>query len=193
MSGLKTVWTRGSFGRFVSMLLIAGLVVPSQTADTLVSAEPAPLWPEHWTVVDDDAVDGGDAFQDVVSARTAWDESYLYLSLETAAAPSCALNARYSWFLGVGETSGLQLSGNTLEGATHLLFVEDAGDGSCAIYLLPANGDDTFSAYQASAYVTDPGPALASVAGSRVDGNHIEMYVRLGELEVDGVVPTSPL
>lgn len=179
--------------KLAAALAVAVISLSTHVPIPVLQADSLPQWPEAWTTVDEDPADAPNPSRDVLSARVAWDDAYLYLRLEMVAAPDFLADSRYTWFLGVGGGNAISISSNTVTGATHLLFVEGDAGGDCVVYLLSADGDDTFSAYHAGAYKVSPGPASAETAGCSVSGDCLDLYISLAELGADGRPPVSPL
>lgn len=117
-----------------------------------------------------------DNYRDVSAAYYAADGEYLYLRLEMLAAPDTSA-ARYKWFFDLAANP-LSISGGNIEGAEYMMFAENTD-----IYLLNAGGDESFSEWEGGAYLADP-VTNSTIAGYRVTGNYVDMYVRFSALGV---------
>jgi hypothetical protein len=172
-SGAGRQGTRWRIG-FCAALLLALLVVVA-----LPFPASAQTWPTSWRLIDTDVNEpGGANYRDVTEASWSCDTNHLYLRLRTVDPPSLSSPARYKWFLDTGLGLNLYQTGGSILGTDFLLFVEDSNnDGSGEIYLLPANGNDTFSQYEPwnntnRSPITDPADA-----SYRITGNYIDMWV----------------
>jgi len=159
---------------FSVALLLAAVAVAA-----LPSPAEAQTWPTTWRVLDTDVNEpGGANYRDVTEASWSCDTNHLYLRLRTVDPPSLTSPARYKWFLDTGLGLNLYRTGGSILGTDFLLFVEDSNnDGSGEIYLVPANGNDTFSQYEPwnntnLSPITNP-----AVASYRITGNYIDMWV----------------
>jgi uncharacterized repeat protein (TIGR01451 family) len=174
------------FNILVCAALIASLAVMVITPQTAH----AQSWPASWVLIDTDPDEAGPSnnYRDVWKAYFNFDDAYLYLRLETYAAPQFpAVGARFKWLIDTGIGPTLYWSGSNMLGSEYALFVEDSdNDGGRDVYLLDAQGDDRYSQYEPYDYKTDPGPILdPTVAGYRLDGNSVDLYVSLNALGVD--------
>lgn len=160
----------------LALLILAAVVLPSPAA--------AQTWPTSWRLLDIDANEpGGANYRDVTEASWSCDGSHLYLRLRTVDPPTFSSPSRYKWFLDTGLGSNLYLTGGNILGTDFLLFVEDSdNNGSGEVYLLPAGGDDRFTAYEPWNMSGVPPITNSNVASYRITGNYIDMWVALSAL-----------
>ena len=154
-----------------------------------------PSWPTSWILIDEDPNEGGshNDYRDVKYAYYRFDNDYLYLRLECYGTPSFGAQSggnesRYKWFIDL-DCNAYFTGGNIVEGE-YLLFVEDFDnqtqddDGVGDVFLLNDTDDDGWFSeweqppdYYTGGLVTDP-----SIAGYRIIGNNIDLYVNLSSI-----------
>ena len=169
----------------IAMLLISNaavLFILPINAD-----ENQPQWPTSWILYDIDTTENGpsDDFRDVKNAYYNKDDNYLYFRLECYGFPNFANypKARYKIFIDIDDPHNMGRSGGTVYDAEYLIFVEDSspsqGDGIGDVYLLnDVNNNGTIRDDWLN-YLITPGPILDdNIAGYRIDGNCIDLYVR---------------
>jgi uncharacterized repeat protein (TIGR01451 family) len=147
----------------------------------------AQSWPTSWILIDTDANEpGGANYRDVVTAYYNYDSGHLYLRLCTVDVPGITgVSARFKWFIDVGLGPNLYSSGGNVLGTDYLLFVEDSDDdGNGEIYLLPSNGNDSFSQYEPW-NTTSVSPIVnPSIASYAISGNCIDVWISFSQLPV---------
>jgi len=168
----------------IGAFLVTALLLTVLAVALMPAPAGAQTWPTSWRLIGTDADEpGGADHRDVTEASWSCDTNHLYLRLRTVQPPSFTSPSRYKWFLDVGLGLNLYQSGGSILGTDYLLFVEDSNnDGTGEIYLLPANGNDSFSQYEPwnstnVAPITDP-----NVASFRITGNYIDMWVAFGAM-----------
>ena len=167
-------------GAVMAMLVVSlGMVIQPAAAQT---------WPTSWTWIDSDPNENGwqDDFRDVENAYYNYDEEYLYLRVccyANASLISDSQEARFKWFIDLDHNAHKQ-GGNIIEGE-YLLFVEDTNDnGTGEVYLLnDTNGDGAFNEWESPPdFYSDGLVTNGSVAGYRITGKCVDLYVRLANI-----------
>jgi uncharacterized repeat protein (TIGR01451 family) len=174
---------------FPALALILALVLSLFAAALIPQVAQAQTWPTSWIQISTDKDEDGTADdpRDVATAWYSYDADYLYLRLCARAAPDLTnVTSRFKWFFDLGQGNPLSISGGSVVGAEYMLFVEDTGgDGAIEVYLLNAGGDESFSEYEPTVYQTTPGPVTnTTIAGYRIDGWCVDMYIKLSALGV---------
>jgi len=172
----------------VGAILVAVLLLAIVVTALMPSPAVAQSWPTTWILIDTDPNEPGQAnYRDVLSAYYNYDSSHLYLRLSTVSVPSFSGangQARFKWFIDVGLGSNLHFSGGNILGTDYLLFVEDTdNNGSGEVYLLPANGNDSFSQYEPWNN-TNRLPIGSPTASYRIIGNSIDVWIAFSQLGV---------
>jgi len=173
----------------VGAILVAVLLLAIVVTALVPSPAVAQTWPTSWILIDTDPNEPGQAnYRDVLSAYYSYDSGHLYLRLTTVSVPSFIGQngqARFKWFIDRGLGSNLYFSGGNILGTDYLLFVEDTdNNGSGEVYLLPANGNDSFSQYEpwnTTGVTPIVNPAIASY---RIIGNNIDVWIAFSQLGV---------
>ncbi len=170
----------------IGAILALSVVLAILATAGLPSRVGAQAWPTNWISIDTDPDEPGQAnYRDVVAAYYNYDTSHLYLRLQTVATPSFSGangQARFKWFIDVGFGSNIHRSGGNILGTDYLLFVEDSdNNGTGDVYLLPANGNDTFSQYEPWNN-TNVSAITAPDASYRITANYIDVWISFGRL-----------
>lgn len=148
-------------------------------------------WPTSWMLIDSDPTENGasDDYRDVQYAYYNVDDEYLYFRLECYASPNFTAepDGRYKWFIDIDDTHNMGQKGGNVFEAEYMLFVEDSpkpgGDGIGDIYLLNDVNGDGFIGDDWPDYLNTPGKITdSSVASYRIDGNCMDVCVRLTEI-----------
>jgi len=169
------------------VILLLSILLLSNMVDIVVQS--APTWPTTWIQIDWDKNENGpsDDWRDVEYAYANYDANYLYLKQECYGIPGSnwpTKDSRHKWF--IDFEGNLYKSGGNVRDAEYLLFVEDTdNDGTGEIYLIhDDNNDNYFSEVEPwppatpSTYeITD-----TNVAGWRIVGNQMEMYISFSAL-----------
>ena len=177
----KTKWYAKPIYLVVALVLILFLGAGALTPQVAM----AQTWPTTWIQIDTDEPENGtsDDARDGEVAYYADDGTYLYLRLCVYGTAPDIENARFKWFFDTDDTGGatqLRQQGGSILGAESMVFVENS-----MTYLLSAGGDEAFSEYEPTSYMTTPGPVTdATVAGYQVGGKCVDMYVSYAELGV---------
>ncbi|MEA2074245.1 MAG: hypothetical protein U9O85_00675 [Euryarchaeota archaeon] len=149
----------------------------------------AHTWPTSWTWIDSDPNENGwqDDFRDVKNAYYNYDDEYLYLRMccyANATLTSPNQEARFKWFIDL-DHNAYKSGQNIIEG-DYLLFVEDydPDNGTGDVYLLnDTSGDGKFNEWEASSNYYSGGLVTnGSVAGYRITGKCVDLYVRLANI-----------
>ena len=173
-AGAQVILIRVAFGVALLLVTLAMAALPSPVG--------AQTWPTTWRLIDTDVNEpGGANYRDVTEASWSCDTNHLYLRLRTVDPPTfngAAGPARYKWFLDVGNGPNIYQSGGNILGTDFLLFVEDSdNDGDGDIYLVPSNGNDSFSQYEPWNSTSFPATDNSSIASFRITGNYVDMWV----------------
>ncbi len=176
--------------------LLLALVLTLSVGAVLLMATPAraQTYPAEgaWVQSDVDPNEPGTQnYRDVIASYYYHDSNHLYLRLQTVAnAQITNVNSRFKWLFDTGVGSNLHFSGQILLGAEAMLFVEDRNnDGTGEVYLLHSYGDDRFTAYEPLTYLSmvyppDGRVTNTAIAGYRLSGSYVDMYVSFSALGI---------